>query len=143
MRSERRVPASLLVSDAIFAGVARRTAEVAFVSGRIRRLVFAASIGCAFAHGAGAACKIGVVGELTVDTERNRAVTGGEIGGQPIKVLIDTGSSFSFIWEDAAQRLHLPVNDMRGVQIYGIGGRPGRFRPWSVSSASARSTRRI
>jgi hypothetical protein len=69
-----------------------------------------------------------VVGELTVDTERNRAVTGGEIGGQPIKVLIDTGSSFSFIWEDAAQRLHLPVNDMRGVQIYGIGGQARSFQ---------------
>jgi predicted aspartyl protease len=99
-----------------------------FVSGRIRRLVFAACIGFAFVHGAEAACKIGIVGELTVETARNRVVTAGEIAGQPIKVLIDTGTSFSFIWEDAAQRLHLPVNDMRGVQIYGIGGQARSFQ---------------
>jgi hypothetical protein len=92
------------------------------VSGHFRALVLAAGLCVAFANRAEAACKIGVIGELTLDTTHNRLVTDGEVNGQPIKVLIDTGSSFSFIWDDAAQRLHLPLSGLRGVKIYGIGG---------------------
>jgi predicted aspartyl protease len=84
--------------------------------------VWAAGIGVLVMHAAESGCRIGVVGELTLDATRNRPVTDGEVNAQPVKVLIDTGTSFSFIWEDAAQRLHLPVSDMPGVKIYGIGG---------------------
>jgi hypothetical protein len=87
----------------------------------IRQLVVAAGFSLAFGHAFGA-CKIGLVAELPVETADNRLVTDGEINGQSIKVLIDTGSSFSFIWDDAAQQLQLPLHDLPGVTVYGVGG---------------------
>jgi len=89
----------------------------------IRAIVCVAVISVACTHVAGGACKIALVGELRVDTTHNRVITEGEINGQSVKVLIDTGSQFTFVWEDAARRLNLPIQEMQGVRIYGVGGR--------------------
>lgn len=82
-----------------------------------------ATIVWAFAQAAAAgACNIGVVGELLVDNENNRLRTSGSINGHDVEILIDTGSSTSFIWSDAARQLNLAVSGSN-AKIYSVGGR--------------------
>src|SRR5690348_3073256 len=69
----------------------------------------AATLWLGLASFAAGACKIELVGELHVDAAHNRVVTDGLIDGKPVRVGIDTGSTFTFIWEDSARRLGLPV----------------------------------
>jgi predicted aspartyl protease len=88
-----------------------------------RSAVCATVVWAACPQGALAECKMGVLGELNVSTLHNRLVTDGSINGQPVKVLLDTGSSFSFIWENAARRLNLSIVSMPGINVYGIGGK--------------------
>ena len=95
-----------------------------------RKPVCAAVMWAGLAPVAMGACKITIMGELSVDTAHNRILTAGTIDAHPVTVLIDTGSAFSFIWESAARRLNLPIGAMPGVRIYGIGG-------WANASQTA------
>jgi predicted aspartyl protease len=70
-------------------------------------------------------CRIGIIGELSVDTAHNRLLTDGSLNGQPVKVLVDTGSYFSFVWESAARRLGLPLTQLppdAPPRVFGVGG---------------------
>jgi len=58
-----------------------------------------------------AACKIAQLAELHVDRVNNTPLLKGQINGQPIRVLVDTGSYESFVAGGAARRLKLRLRD--------------------------------
>jgi len=62
------------------------------------------------------------LGELQVSVTANRPLVTGQINGQSVRVLIDTGTSVSFVWEGAARRLGLPLASVRSVKVFGVGG---------------------
>lgn len=68
------------------------------------------------------ACKIVQVAQLSVSNASNRPLVDGKIDGHDIRILIDTGSSFSFVFQDAATRLGLPLHGVRGLRVFGVGG---------------------
>lgn len=69
-----------------------------------------------------AACQIGIVAELPVDSAAaGQIVTSGEVNGRPVKILLDTGSETSIVWRSSVERLGLkPVDG--GVKLIGVGG---------------------
>ncbi|HUK01921.1 MAG TPA: aspartyl protease family protein [Steroidobacteraceae bacterium] len=80
---------------------------------------FAAVLCAALSSTSWGACKILQAGELAVSIENNRVVTNGELLGEPVHLLIDTGASISFIWESVARRLRLPVSDLEAESVLG------------------------
>jgi predicted aspartyl protease len=62
------------------------------------------------------------VGDLKVQVTRNRAMLQGEVNGQPVRVLIDTGADNSLLFRARAQTLHVPLTDLPGVKMAGVGG---------------------
>jgi predicted aspartyl protease len=83
----------------------------------------AAAVLCLPAAGAAfGACKIGQVAELPVTVRANRPLLQGQINGEPVEILVDTGASSSFMWEGAAERLGLKMSGVSGLRIYGVGG---------------------
>jgi predicted aspartyl protease len=101
------------------------------IPGRCARVlgVCAGLLGLVCASAALGACKVMVVGEIPVVTAHNRVLTVGKVNGQPLAILIDTGSPFSLMRESAARRLGLPLIKQQGfresqeISIYGVGGR--------------------
>jgi predicted aspartyl protease len=69
-----------------------------------------------------AACQIVQIAELHVRFDGNRPLLDGQINGQDIRILVDTGSSFSFLREDAAAALDLRMSAVPRVDVYGVGG---------------------
>jgi predicted aspartyl protease len=90
---------------------------------RITSIVCAALLGAVCAPVAHGKCKLAIVGELPVDTAGNRIVTAGTLNGQSIRILMDTGTHSSFVWESAARRFGLPLMARPLAQVYGVGGR--------------------
>jgi clan AA aspartic protease (TIGR02281 family) len=78
--------------------------------------------GLAVVSAAFADCRLLQVAELKVSVAHNRPVMDGQINDQPVKILVDTGSSFSFLWQDEAKRLGLPIESVSGMHMYGVGG---------------------
>jgi clan AA aspartic protease (TIGR02281 family) len=67
-------------------------------------------------------CKLLLLANLPVTVSNNRALIDGEINGQKIRILVDTGSAYTTIWRSEAVRLGLPLEDVRGTRIFGVGG---------------------
>jgi predicted aspartyl protease len=68
-------------------------------------------------------CQIGQVAEIPVEFVSNEVLAHGQIDGQPITVVVDTGSAQSMIWRAAAARLGLPLAaGPTAVHLYGLGG---------------------
>jgi hypothetical protein len=67
-------------------------------------------------------CKINQIAEWSVENSGNRLLVDGHLDGRPVKVLIDTGASMSFVWGGAARRLGLPLRSVTGLRVYGVGG---------------------
>ena len=67
-------------------------------------------------------CQLGIVAEFHVDPKAAVPIADGEINGQPVKVLIDTGSNVTLIVGDQAKRLGLPIRKRLDVELHGIGG---------------------
>jgi predicted aspartyl protease len=67
-------------------------------------------------------CKMLQIAELPVSVVRNRLLIDAQINDQPVKIMVDTGSSYSFLWESEARRLDLPLRPASGIHIYGVGG---------------------
>src|SRR5271166_5509962 len=75
----------------------------------------------ALAQAASAACAISRVAELQISDAGNRPFVDGLINGQPVKMLIDTGSTLTFISEPEAKRLGLKLESVPGMRIFGVG----------------------
>lgn len=69
-----------------------------------------------------APCQIKQVAEFQVETANNRPVVEGTVDGQPVKILIDTGSPVSVITGALAKQLGLKTETQSAVHLYGIGG---------------------
>src|SRR6267378_772684 len=65
-------------------------------------------------------CKLVRIQEWTVRLERNLPVIDGEINGQKIGILIDSGSERSFITRSAATRMMLTRYDASAQGMYAI-----------------------
>jgi predicted aspartyl protease len=76
---------------------------------------------CGTVHAA-SACKIAQIAELRVNRVANRPMLDGEVNGQPVKILLDTGAQRSFMSGGAARRLNLPLRVDSNSQFYGVGG---------------------
>jgi predicted aspartyl protease len=82
-----------------------------------------AALGCWAAGSAQAACQIKQFGDFPLRPVHRRALIEGEINGKHVLLIADTGSRTSMIWRAAAVQLGAPLEQLRGVRAYGIGGR--------------------
>jgi predicted aspartyl protease len=92
-----------------------------------RAVHFASAIlAMAAATGAQAAsetkCQLVLVAQWSTRSDHYRPVVDGEINGQKIAVLLDTGAGVSMIHRSAAKKLGLTTSPARGYRIWGIGG---------------------
>jgi predicted aspartyl protease len=69
-----------------------------------------------------AGCEIRNVTAIPVETEGPQLLTRGTINGQPIRVLVDTGSYVSLVWRPAVERLGLRLITGPRMRMYGLGG---------------------
>jgi predicted aspartyl protease len=76
------------------------------------------------ASSAHANCKILQVAEWPVSYAYNRPLIQGKINGHPVKILIDTGSAVSSVWESAISGLGLQPEELPNpnVKLFGAGG---------------------
>ena len=81
----------------------------------------------AWAASAFATCKIVKIAEIPVTIDHNRAFIDAQINGQDIKVMVDTGSGMSFLWQNEAERLGLPMREIVSEHMYGLGGEAKTF----------------
>ncbi len=88
---------------------------------RIWILLCAAAACVVCARPAGATCRILEKARIEVSTLGNRARAAGVLEGQPVSVLVDTGSTASFITRSAADRLHLTSRHTHS-HIFGVAG---------------------
>jgi hypothetical protein len=68
------------------------------------------ALGCA--GGAQAACKIAQIAEWHVDRIRNRPSVDGQINGQPVRILIDTGTEPFAIGDEIIRNAKLRIGDL-------------------------------
>lgn len=68
------------------------------------------------------ACQISKLAELPVTLVGNRPVMQGQVNGRAVEILVDTGSTSSFIGENEAKALGLRTTSLQGVSSYGVGG---------------------
>jgi len=67
-------------------------------------------------------CKLARIAEWPLRTNYYRPVLDGEINGQKVGVLVDTGAARSLIRRSATERLRLPRHQAPGRSGFGIGG---------------------
>jgi clan AA aspartic protease (TIGR02281 family) len=84
--------------------------------------VFVALAVCAFPLSAICACKLVRIAEWTVQPQSGSLVVEGQINGQKVGILLDTGASQSVLLRAAADRLGLTRYEARGYRVVGIGG---------------------
>jgi len=97
-----------------------------------QKIVAAVSVACAIGavlalllspNPALANCQIDQVAEIPIEFVANQVIASGEVNGQSVRVLVDTGSGQSVIWRPAASRLGLLLGSAPGgAHLYGIGG---------------------
>ncbi len=90
----------------------------------LRRLAWAALAGLALAApvSAVAECKLLEVAEFRLDPNSASPIVDGAINGHPVKVLIDSGATFSGVSQYEVDRLGLATIEMMGMRAYGVGG---------------------
>lgn len=79
---------------------------------------------CLSAPSAFGACTINRLAELHLTLAGNRPLIEGLVNGQAVKIMVDTGSTFSFIREEEAKQLGLKMTSVPNVSTYGVGGEP-------------------
>jgi len=82
---------------------------------------------CTVASPALADCQLGLVAEFHVDPKASVPIADGEINGHPVKVLIDTGSTFTSVVASQAIALKLPAFHNHTIESYGVGGERAGF----------------
>jgi predicted aspartyl protease len=85
-------------------------------------LMLATTIGAAAA--APQDCKLMRIEEWPVRLERNLPIIDGEINGQKVGILLDTGAERSVVTRSAATRLMLSRYDLASTRLYAVTDRP-------------------
>jgi len=67
-------------------------------------------------------CKLVRIAEWEVKPQNNRLIVNGEINGQKVGILIDSGAATSFVLRAAADRLGLVRQEAKGYRAFGVGG---------------------
>ena len=67
-------------------------------------------------------CNIAQVAELRVSLVTNEPMIDGQINGQSVQILLNTGGYRTFIGGETARRLHLPLRQYTDERAYGLGG---------------------
>ncbi len=88
---------------------------------RILALIAAAFVAATDAS-AQSRCRFLKIVEWPVRVVANHLVVDGEINGQKVGIMLDTGATFSAIDRQSAEFLKLPLRDAPGRRIVGIGG---------------------
>ena len=86
-----------------------------------RAATIALVLSCASVQAA-ANCKLVRIAEWEVKPQGNRLIVDGEINGQKVGVLIDSGAQTSFVLRAAADRLGLVRQEAKGYRAFGVGG---------------------
>jgi predicted aspartyl protease len=68
------------------------------------------------------ACKIDAIAQIPVKIVDNRMLIDAQINGQDVKVAVDTGAMSTFLWEDEARRIGLPLAPEERAHFIGVGG---------------------
>jgi hypothetical protein len=89
---------------------------------KLAAFVAMTAAGLAGAPTARADCKMFQIAEFHVDPTSAVPIVDGEINGQPVKILFDTGSASSMLMVHDARRLKLPLDRLAGARAYGVGG---------------------
>jgi hypothetical protein len=72
-----------------------------------------------------ASCRLGQVAEFHLEWVDNAPIINGQVNGHPVRILLETGSSLTFITNKAAHQLNLPVREYRERAILEVGGWKG------------------
>jgi clan AA aspartic protease (TIGR02281 family) len=91
------------------------------------RWIALSAICLAWAASGFATCRVVRIAEIPVTVDQNRAFIDAQINGQDIKAMVDTGAAMSFLWQNEAQRLGLPIREVVDVHRYGVGGEAKAF----------------
>jgi predicted aspartyl protease len=86
------------------------------------RLVLGVGLAGVCGAPAAASCHLGSLGTQHVEVRGSSATIEGSVNGQPIKVLVDTGSALTSLSRQFAQRASLDLHESAS-SVYGIGGR--------------------
>src|SRR3989442_7192504 len=88
-------------------------------------------------------CKLVRIEEWPVRLERNLPIIDGEINGQKISILLDSGAERSFITRSAATRMMLPRYDASAARLYAVANDPpvngGRIDEFRIGPATRRN----
>ncbi len=85
-------------------------------------LVLGAALLAVCGAAAAASCQLGTIGTQHVELKGSSAWIEGSVNAQPIRVLLDTGSSLTSLSRQFAQRASLDLHPAQGW-VYGVGGR--------------------
>ena len=88
----------------------------------IQVLIAAALAFCATPLLAAGNCKLMKIAEWTVQPHGGSLIVEGEINGQKVGVLLDTGAASSVMLRGAASRLGLTRYEAPGYRVFGLGG---------------------
>jgi hypothetical protein len=77
---------------------------------------------------ASADCKLLQIAEFKLDPQSLSPIVDGSINGHPVKVLIDSGATFSGISQYEINRLGLTKTEMVDMRAYGVGGDTQMYR---------------
>jgi predicted aspartyl protease len=100
----------------------RGPGRVLSLAARIGLGALGAALSLGYSTSTPADCKIERVAEMSVSVVNNRALLKGKINGQPVDIIVDTGSNDSVILRGEIKRLGLGTTPVHGVKSYGIGG---------------------
>jgi predicted aspartyl protease len=78
--------------------------------------------GFGFAGAASAACQLQTIAEYHLKMQGDQALIQASINGNPVWLLVDTGSYATIITRPAAAKLGLTLSRVEGLTTYGVGG---------------------
>lgn len=101
----------------------RRRRGVSGLSAVLTLVLFGATP--TFARAAEGACRLEQLAELPVEISGRRIILPAKIDGAPVRMIVDTGASYTLLTPPAVSKLKVTALDLRGVQFYGVGGASG------------------
>ncbi len=102
----------------------------------IRRTVRLALLGCLLLGGCQATdnylfgvgnCKLEQLGQTPVQTRQNLVLVTAQVNGQPVRLVVDTGSERTLLNVSTAKRLSLDRDFDNATRSWGVGGQTAQF----------------